>query len=132
MEHVNSELQNDIEALISWLSETLSIPEYQGIKVAIDLGEGVEDSGDSRVQIKKENILSIGDYADEYSRLKKSGFSWINLHCAGILGDDLIVVIEYPNAKSNVSQVSVNMSGPTNDITTNTPNWDFDASYKLV
>ncbi len=96
MNKENSELQNDIESLIDWLSKTHTIPPYDNIKVIIDLGNVIAGDSDIRVPINRKNILPTSDYADEYKNLKTIGLSWINLHCAGIYENSFVVVIECP------------------------------------
>ncbi len=132
MNKEDSELQVDVNSLIDWLSETHTIPPYDDVKVTIDLGDLIEDGADTRVPINQENLVSTSAYADEYRNLKNSGLSWINLHCAGIYENDLIIVIEHPRKSSNSAQASINLSGPVNDPITNTPNWSFEANYKVV
>ena len=127
-----SEVQKDIEKLPCWLSNDYVLPKYKNLVIAVDDGLILESNSDLRIPIKKGELYAVEEYSDDYSIRKNSGYSWINLHCAGMYDDSLVIVIEYPIKSEGVKDTSINMSGPNNLNTVSSIEWNFEKSYKLV
>jgi hypothetical protein len=132
MNYIISDLKHDINNLIKWLSENYKLPTYSGVKVVVDSGDNVELDAELRVPINKSELFSLEEYCDEYKRKKRSGYSWVNLNCAGILDKELIIVIEYPKKSSSSTTTSINFSGPNNRVLSDSSEWDFNLSYKII
>jgi hypothetical protein len=67
------------------------------------------------VQVPQRMLCSIQVYADRFDQHLRAGYSWVNLHAAGIVDGVLVVIVELPNHPSGArdDQVAVNLSGPT-------------------
>lgn len=55
----------------------------------------------------------IEDFRRRYTELVTAGWPWVNLNAMGLLGETLILTVEYPQYDpTGVSPTSVNLSGP--------------------
>jgi hypothetical protein len=68
------------------------------------------------------------DFAAKFDEYLRVGYTWINLHAAGLLDDVLIVILERPNKPSATAAgkpelVSVNLSGPASLRLDGPPEW---------
>ncbi len=127
-----TDFREDVDKLINRVSEKYVLPYYINLKVIVIDAKLSEFDYKNRMIINKNDIYSLDRYCEEYSEKKSSGYAWINLQCAGLYNDDLMVVIEYPQNPSNVRKTSINMSGPYNQTLNSSSGWEFEASYKVV
>jgi hypothetical protein len=82
--------------------------------------------------IARSSLLPMADYAARFDTHLAAGHAWVNMNAAGVLGDDLLVVIELPRYQNSVprDKVSVNFSGPA--ILDGEPQWDASKMYRIV
>ena len=95
----------------------------------------VEDSSftlGSFSKIPRSALMRVNDYAKRFDELLDGGYPWINMNALGIWQDNLIVVIELPSYKSNISRdkISVNFSGPA--IMNEKAQWDLSKRIEVL
>jgi len=125
------DLKNDITKGTEVLSVSIKIPSFKEIKVIIDDADPSLQTDDGKIILHNKRVYSIEEYSHDYHTNKKKGYSWINMKFAGILEDDLVIVISYPHKIANYNFTSVNYSGPFNNVETGLPDWNFDNKYEI-
>lgn len=135
MEKNTNSLAEDIQTLLTFILDRYKkIPPYKDLRVTIN-NCGTIYEGEYCYQLLDMNeIYKIKEFEEIYIELKKKGYSWINLNCAGILEGDLLLTLELPNDTSNVpfGYTSINLSGPILNPETNKPYWDANKTFKVV
>lgn len=135
MEKNTNSLVKDIQILLESLkTHKVLVPAFKNIKITINQGKTTHSDGCCYQLVKKNEIYDILSFEKQYKDLKSKGYSWINLHCAGILDGDLLFTLELPYESSKVpfGFTSINFSGPALDPNTNEPNWDVHKTFKFV
>ena len=95
-----------VKSFASWLPE-LGVPMWKDVLIT----EHVDyDAGLPR---RCAELHRPEEYRARFVQLVTSGWSWINLHAVGLLGETLILAVELPSyPPPGVSPTSVNLSGP--------------------
>ena len=130
MATIRSELELDVDRLMTWLSQKFEVPTYSDTRlIALD-PKNTDIDGTGKIKIFTNEFVTLSGYKDTYKEKLQSGYTWINLNCAGIYDEEfMIFMIEYPSSPSGASRTSVNHSGPHLDPTTRLPVWDFRKNY---
>lgn len=98
MEINTDTLEQDVARLLDFLAADGGTPPYQGILIGISK----RIMKKCRSCIYREDIYNLESFALQYMALKQSGYSWINLTCAGILEENLMLIIELPTGITGV------------------------------
>ncbi len=127
-------LEKDAQDLLAWLSKMYEIPAYKKKLVVVNDFDMTEIDGHTYNAIKAKDVCEFIEFEPRYQKLKKAGYSWINLHCGGILDDSLVFTIELPRESVNVpyGYTSINFSGPFQNHKTKKIEWDFTKNYRLM
>ena len=123
-------LDQDVEMLLEQISMQYRVPNYKTIKIMVEDNNLVIDSAKPKIILSA--LKTIPEYADEYDRLKNSGYGWINLQAAGIYKDILICIIEYPNQFEKAKKTSINFSGPFRNRDTGEYDWDVQGHFEVI
>jgi hypothetical protein len=134
MKENKNTLAEDINELMEWLGKDYPIPDHKECKVFINKCNMIKENGKYYVTIDPDDIKEIELFEDQYQELKKRGYSWINLNCAGILDNNLLFSIELPRDTKGVPYgfTPINKSGPPFDIKNNKLNWEFKTNFKIL
>ena len=83
-------------------------------------------------KISRATIYEFETYERTFNELLNQGHTWINLHFAGIINNDLFIIVELPNYKNNTPResVSVNLSLPV--LKTIENNWNASLVYEII
>lgn len=81
-------------------------------------------------ELSRQNIFTFEVYENRFADILKQGHSWINLSLAGILNDDLLVLVELPNYKNNADTTTVNLALPDKRSTAN--DWNISSLIKII
>lgn len=128
---MNSDLRSDIFQLVDFVGKTDEIPEYENIVVVEDDGNVLDQHSDARIPLKRGNLYLMKEYQALYEEKKKLGVSWINLQCAGLYENNLVIVVEYSKSVVGLNNTSVNFSGPFRNVETGRAEWDFVKKFRL-
>jgi hypothetical protein len=91
-----------------WLRQ-LGMPAWRSVVIT----EGFRGNGSKAPAV----VYSVDEYRPRFSELLARGWPWVNVHAAGLLGDDLLVSIDVPTYDPTESRVTaVNISGPATDV----------------
>lgn len=123
---------NDIKNLLKWLSGKYKIPRYKDLRIAVYTDDVICDSSDMKIALYKKEFYPIEEYRSEYDIKRCKGYSWINMQCAGLYKNDLVIVIEYPSNVMGVAETSINFSGPFQSKDGNSLEWDIETMFKLI
>jgi hypothetical protein len=103
-----ADLSAQIVRLENWLRSTLAAPPWTG--VSFIEGFWLEPT---KTVVSKDGIVTAEKYGTRFSELMSAGYSWINLHAAGVLGGRLLVSVELPpRGPTGSPRTSVQLSGP--------------------
>jgi len=103
---MNSAIQKDIDRLMGWLGSLYQIPIYSDARIIDD--RLIDYVFGEFAKVHEEHFVTLEDFRRYYDEKKHAGYSWINLNCAGILDDLLIVVVEYPNCSVDANETAFN------------------------
>lgn len=71
-------------------------------------------AGHATVRVERRFLKAPLEYALEFQVLLARGYPWINLHAAGLLGDELLVEVDHAALGHLGCRSSVNLAGPEN------------------
>ncbi len=81
-------------------------------------------------ELFRQDIFTFETYESRFNELLNQGYSWINMHFAGILNNNLLIVIEIPNYENTIKFTSINLSGPSKKVTEK--DYSLDSFIKIV
>ena len=65
------------------------------------------------ISLSRDAVIPSERYAARFAELMSAGYSWINLHAAGVHGGRLLVSVELPpGGPTGATRTSVQLSGP--------------------
>ncbi len=119
-----------IKRLEEWLRRDGDAPQWEGIVIAENYFIGSEENP---TKIPAPDLQSVDAYAARFEEILRRGYSWVNLVGNGLLGEKLLVTVEYPKQTCGASmeQVSVNLSGPYSD-KTGQKSWNIEHRIRVV
>ncbi len=85
---------------------------------------------DQIVEISRQDIFTSEKYETRFDEILTQGHSWVNMNFAGILNNNLLVVIETPNYENNCEFTSVNFSGISNKVLER--DYSLDSFFKVI
>lgn len=126
-----TELKDDVDTLLSWLGKECRIPKYEKFLFALD-GDFYFDHESQYQKIDQNKVYEIGDFGGIYKDKKQSGYSWINLQCAGLYENALFFIVECPGVSVGSEHTSVNFSGPFSSIGAPGVEWDLGKKIEIT
>jgi len=85
---------------------------------------------ESADEISRENIFTFETYENRFNEIPNQGYSWINLNFAGMLDDNLLVIVEFPSSENNAEFTAVNLSLPEKRVVEN--HWNISSFIKII
>lgn len=95
-------------------SQRVAVP-LDRVRIA-EIADGANVDSRGRLRVQRSDLHTMESYEARYKQLMSRGYSWLNLHCAGLDGDELIVTVEMPRESGQCPRTPVNLSGPSNRV----------------
>jgi len=81
-------------------------------------------------EISRADIFAFDTYEARFNEILGQGYSWVNLNFAGMLENDLLIIVELPSNRKETEITAVNLSLPGKRVIEN--NRSLSSFYKII
>jgi hypothetical protein len=116
---------------MKFLKSVLELPSFSEIMIVEDNNEILTEK--SKPVLRSCNFKTLQDYEIAFEILVNQGYPWVNLSCAGVYDEKLILTISKPgdSTEKGGRLTSVNLSGPIKLISDD-PGWNLEKGYEVI
>ena len=125
-----SDLKENFERLMDFAKQNNFRKPFSKVYFVEDKSVQPASEADDVKETSRQEIFSFENYENRFDEILKQGYSWINMNFAGMLDDDLLVVIELPNYENSNELTSLNLSLPAKKVLDN--DWNASPFYKIA
>jgi len=106
---VADDLKTELSRLEGFVKDLPDAPVWTEVRIVESFKRHLQPEN-----IKANELQTVEQFESKWDDLRSRGYSWINLHAVGLLGDYLIVAIERSSHIVGCENTQVNLSGPMN------------------